>query len=72
MGIVGLQLHENSNVGYFSPDAFANASPEVTQLRTLSLHFLSFPSRRIYLGLPPLSGNALFSLLSSVEELANT
>jgi hypothetical protein len=52
-GLVDLQLHEIPNIGYFSPDAFANALSEVTQLRTLSLHFLSLPPRRNHLSLPP-------------------
>ncbi|KAI9455576.1 hypothetical protein BJY52DRAFT_1417429 [Lactarius psammicola] len=54
--LVDLQLHEIPNVGYFSPDAFANALSSMTQLQTLSLHFLSLPPRRNYLGLPPQSG----------------
>ena len=52
-GLVDLSLHEIPNVGYFSPDAFANAISEMTQLETLSLHFLSLPPRRNYVGLPP-------------------
>ena len=63
-------------VGYFSPEAFANALSGMTQLQTLSLHFLSFPPRRNYLSLPPQPGvTALFSLLShasNIEELAST
>src|SRR6266702_4449252 len=55
-GLVDLQLHEIPNVGYFSPDAFANALSEMTHLQTLSLHFLSLPPRRNYLGLPPQLG----------------
>ena len=58
-GLVDLQLHEIPNVGYFPPCAFANALSEVTQLRTLSLHFLSLPPRRNYLGLPPQSGERI-------------
>ncbi|KAH9047231.1 hypothetical protein EDB84DRAFT_525790 [Lactarius hengduanensis] len=54
--LVDLQLHEIPSDGYFSPEAFANALSGMTQLRTLSLHFLSFPPRRNYLGLPPPSG----------------
>ena len=37
----------------FSPEAFVNALFGMTQLQTLSLHFLSLPSRRTYLALPP-------------------
>ena len=55
-GLVDLQIHEIPNVGYFPPDTFANALSEMTQLRSLSLHFLSLPPRRNYLGLPPPSG----------------
>ena len=51
--LVNLRLHEIPRAGYFSPDAFANALSEMTQLRTLSLHFLSLPPRRTYLGLSP-------------------
>ncbi|KAN0135900.1 hypothetical protein V8E53_006352 [Lactarius tabidus] len=51
--LTDLQLHEIPNAGYFSPEEFANALSMVTQLRILSLHFLSFPSRRKYLALPP-------------------
>ena len=56
IGLVDLQLHEIPNAGYFSPEAFADALSEMTQLETLSIHFLSFPSRRIHLGLPLQSG----------------
>ena len=52
-GLVDLRLHEIDTVGYFSPDALSNALSEMTQLRTLSLHFLSLPPRRKYVGLPP-------------------
>jgi hypothetical protein len=55
-GLVDLQLHEIPNVGYFSPEAFATALSGMTQLRSLSLHFLSFPPRRSYLGLPSQPG----------------
>ena len=52
--LVDLQLHEIPSDGYFSPEAFANALSGTVQLRSLSLHFLSLPPRRKYLGLPPL------------------
>ncbi|KAH8983196.1 hypothetical protein EDB92DRAFT_1607170 [Lactarius akahatsu] len=55
--LVDLQLHEIPGVGYFSPEAFANALCGMTQLETLSLHFLSFPSRQNYLYLPPPPGD---------------
>jgi len=51
--LVDLQLHEIPNVGYFPPEAFANSLSGLTQLETLSLHFLSFPPRRNHVGLPP-------------------
>jgi hypothetical protein len=54
--LVDLQLHEIPSAGYFSPEAFANALSGMTQLETLSLHFLSLPPRRNYLRLPPPSG----------------
>ncbi|KAH9010344.1 hypothetical protein EDB83DRAFT_2557217 [Lactarius deliciosus] len=54
--LVDIQLHEIPSTGYFSPEAFADALSGMTHLRTLSLHFLSFPPRRNYLSLPPLSG----------------
>ena len=55
-GLVELLLHEIPKVGYFSPEALVNALSEMNQLEKLSLHFLSFPSRRNHLGLPPQSG----------------
>ena len=51
--LADLQLHEIPSSGYFSPEAFANALSGVTNLRYISLHFCSFPSRRKYLALPP-------------------
>ncbi|KAH9167135.1 hypothetical protein EDB89DRAFT_141467 [Lactarius sanguifluus] len=56
-GIVDIQLHEIPSAGYFPPEAFTNALSGMTQLETLSLHFLSFPPRRNYVGLPTQSGN---------------
>ena len=43
--LVDLQLHEVPGVGYFSPEAFAIALSGMTELQTLSLHFLSPASR---------------------------
>jgi len=54
--LVDLQLHEIPRVGCFSPEVFANALSGMTQLGNLSLHFLSLPSRRSFLRLPPTSG----------------
>ena len=51
--LTDLHLREIPSSGYFSPEAFANALSGVANLRNLSLHFLSFPSRRKYIGLPP-------------------
>ena len=55
--LVDLQLHEIPGVGYFSPEAFANALCGMTQLEILSLHFLSSLPRRNYLALPPPPGD---------------
>ena len=51
--LADLRLHEIPSPGYFPPEAFANALSGLTNLQNLSLHFLSFPSRRNYLTLPP-------------------
>ena len=55
--LVDIRLDEIPNVGYFSPEEFANALCGMTQLQTLSLHFLSCPPRRKYLSLPPSPGD---------------
>ena len=55
--LVDIQLHEIPSVGYFSPEAFANALCGMTQLQTLSLHFLSLPPRRKYPTLPRSPGD---------------
>ena len=52
-GLVDLRLDEIPRAGFFPPYAFANALFGMSQLRTLSLHFISLPSRRNYLSLPP-------------------
>jgi hypothetical protein len=51
--LIDLQLHEITRARYFSPEAFAKALSGMTQLRSLSLHFLSFSTNRSYLDLPP-------------------
>ena len=51
--LVDLQLLEIPSAGYFPPETFADALCGMTQLQSLSLHFLSFPPRRNYLSLPP-------------------
>ena len=65
--LVDIQLLEIPSAGYFSPDAFASAISEMTQLETLSLHFLSLPPRRSYLRLPPQSGERI--ILPSLTHL---
>jgi hypothetical protein len=50
--LVDIQLNEIPSAGYFPPEEFANALSAMSNLRSLSLHFLSFPPRRKYLGLP--------------------
>ena len=57
--LADLQLHEIPSAGYFSPEAFANALSEMTQLRSISLHFISLPPRRKYLRLPPPAGERI-------------
>ena len=54
--LVDLQLHEIPSARYLSPEEFANALSGTPQLRTLTLHILSFPRRRSYLDLPPPPG----------------
>jgi hypothetical protein len=55
--LVDIQLDQIPSAGYFSPEAFANALCGMTQLQTLSIHFLSCPPRRNYLSLPPSPGD---------------
>jgi len=57
--LVDLQLHKIPSVGYFSPEALANALSGMTHLQTLSLHFLSFTLPRNTLDLPPQSGECV-------------
>jgi hypothetical protein len=54
--LVDIQLHEIPRAGYFPPEAIANALSGMTQLRSLTLHLLSFPRRRSYLTLSPPPG----------------
>ncbi|KAH9164744.1 hypothetical protein EDB89DRAFT_2233787 [Lactarius sanguifluus] len=65
--IVDLHLHEIPRVGYFSPAAFANALSGMTQLRQLSLHFLSLPPRRNYLSLPPSGERVVLPALTCLK-----
>jgi hypothetical protein len=53
LALVDLQLHEVPSVGYFSPEEFASALSGMTQLQSLSLHFLSPTSRPSHVGLSP-------------------
>jgi hypothetical protein len=55
--LVDLQLHEILDVGYFSPRVFADILSGTTHLQSLTLHFLSFPPRRNYVGLLPPGGH---------------
>ena len=57
--LVDLQLHEIPISGYFSPEEFANALSGTPQLRSLTLHLLSFPRRRSHLGFPPPQGERI-------------
>ena len=57
--LVDLELHHVPIAGYFSPEAFANALSGKTQLRSISLHFLSFHRRRSYVSFPPLAGERI-------------
>ena len=50
--LIDLQLQEIPMAGYFSPQVFANALSGASHLRSLSLHFLSFPPHRNYVSLP--------------------
>jgi hypothetical protein len=57
--LVDLQLCEIPSAGYFSPEAFAHSLSGLTQLRSLTLHLLSFPRRRSLLALPPPPGERI-------------
>jgi hypothetical protein len=57
--LVDLHLYEIPSAGYFSPETFANALSGMTQLRSLTLHLISFPRRRSYVGLPPPPGERI-------------
>ena len=57
--LIDLQLHEIPSAGYFSPEAFANALSATPQLRSLTLHLLSFPRPRSLPGLPPQPGERI-------------
>ena len=57
--LVDLQLHEIPSAMYLPPEEFANALSGTPQLRSLTLHLLSFPRRRSYLSLPPPPGERI-------------
>ncbi|KAH9172660.1 hypothetical protein EDB89DRAFT_1964278 [Lactarius sanguifluus] len=57
--LIDLQLHEISSAGYFSPETFANALSGMTQLQSLSLHFLSLPCRSNHIDVSPPSGRRI-------------
>ena len=57
--LVDIQFHEIPMAGYFSPQAFVNALTGASHLKSLSLHFLSFPPRRNHVGLPPPGGHRI-------------
>jgi hypothetical protein len=57
--LVDIQIHKIPSFGYFSPEAFASALAGMSQLQSLSLHFLSIPSRRNGVGVPPNSGSPI-------------
>jgi hypothetical protein len=65
--LVDLQLHEIPMAGYFPPRALANALSGASHLRSLSLHFLSFPPRRSYVGLPPPGHRISLSALTHLK-----
>ena len=67
--LVDLQLHEIPRSGYFSPEAFANALSGTTQLRSLSLHFLSLLPRRQFLACLHSQRNVLFSPFLPVSNI---
>ena len=65
--LVDLQMHEIPSVGYFSPEAFANALSGMTHLQTLSLHFISFPPRRSFLRLPQSGEHVVLPALTCLK-----
>jgi hypothetical protein len=65
--LLDIQIHEIPNFGYFSPEVFADALAVMPQLRSLSLHFASLPSRRDNVGVPPKSGAP--SVLPTISRL---
>ena len=65
--LVSLQLH-NVDVGYFPPDALADALSALTQLETLSLHFISItPFRYDLVFLPRSRERVILSALTCLK-----
>jgi hypothetical protein len=58
-GLMYLQIDEIPDVGYISPDALANTLHGMSQLRSLSVHFLSFPSRHHSIRAPTPAGKRI-------------
>ena len=67
MDLVDLQLHEIPKVGCLYPQVFASALSGASRLRSLSLHFLTFPPRRTYIGLPPPGHHIVLPVLTSFK-----
>ena len=54
-----LRLHHIPSADHLSPEAFSNVLSGMTRLRSLSLHFRSFPRHLSYVALPPLPGERI-------------
>ena len=65
--LVDLQLHEISNVGYITPEAFASALSGMSHLQILSLHFLSSAPYPDFVRLPPPSERATLLSLRKLK-----
>ena len=69
-GLVDLRLHEIPQVGYIPPGAFANALSGMTQLETLSFHFLTFPPPPKLRQLTSSAGETRFSPFSHEPQIS--
>ena len=66
--LVDIQLYEIPTAGYTAPEVFANALSGMTQLRLLSLYFLSPPTSSDHLDLPsPSGGYVILPALTSLK-----
>ena len=65
--LVDLQLCEIPRAGYFSAHAFAGALSGMSQLETISLHFLSPLPSRNYRRLPPIGDRVLLPSLTCLK-----